>query len=131
MKNILKVVAALTFTSSVIAGSDDRDSALIKSLDTPIMLAPIMVESSAVNQKSSVNKDLNGLKLKVGGKAVSVSAHIACQDKIGLSESNIAIFKVAKSGDYLYNTGPLDLLGTNISTNRWDSYFDCVDEYGV
>jgi hypothetical protein len=69
-------------------------------------------------------------KLSVGGKTVSVRAHIACQDKIGLSESNIAIFKKAKSGGYLYNTGPVESFGTVFSPKRWDAYLACVDAHG-
>ncbi|SMN14211.1 hypothetical protein CRYPD_373 [uncultured Candidatus Thioglobus sp.] len=70
------------------------------------------------------------LKLTVGNKVVSIRAHIACQDKLGLSDSNIAIFKAAKVDGYLYNTGPIDSFGTLFSPKRWDSYLACVDAHG-
>ncbi len=114
MKNILILVGALVLSVSVIAGGDERDRGPVESLDA---MAPT-TEKSAGNQEP---------KLTVGGKAVSVRAHIACQGKIGLSESNIAIFKKAQSGGYLYNTGPIESLGTVFSPKRWDAYLDCVE----
>ena len=120
MKNILMSIGVLALSASVIAGGDDRDRGPVESLDT---MAP-------TTEQSVGNQEPETMKLTVGGKAVSVRAHIACQDKIGLSESNIAIFRKAQSGGYLYNTGPIESLGTIFSPKRWDTYFDCVDAHG-
>ncbi|SMM99909.1 hypothetical protein SPONL_977 [uncultured Candidatus Thioglobus sp.] len=120
IKSTLSFVAAFTLAASVMAGGDDRDTGPVESLDS---LAP--------NAERSVGNQAPGkLKLTVGGKLVSINAHIACQSNLGLSESNISIFRKAQAGDYLYNTGPIDSVGTVFSPERWDNYFACVDANG-
>lgn len=119
-KNILTLITALTLTTGVIAGGDDRDTAPVESLET---MAPDS-EASVGNQPAET------LKLTVGGKAVSVVAHIVCQDKLGLKESNIAIFRRAQTTGNLYNTGPIENSGTGFSPERWDTYFECVAKNG-
>ncbi|SMN10804.1 hypothetical protein SPBRAN_979 [uncultured Candidatus Thioglobus sp.] len=120
IKNTLSFVTAFTLAASVMAGGDDRDAGPVESLEA---LAP-NVEKSAGNQAPEE------LKLTVGGKTVSINAHIACQSKLGLSESNISVFRKAQAGGYLYNTGPIDSLGTVFSPARWDDYFSCIDANG-
>lgn len=124
MKIILISIGVLALSISVIAGGDDRDRGPVELLDA--MVPDVMALSTG---KSIGNQELKTMKLTVGSKAVSVRAHIACQAKVGLSESNIAIFRKVKSSGYLYNTGPIESLGTIFSPKRWDAYFDCVDRH--
>ncbi len=121
MKKLLMSIGVLALSASVIAGGDDRDRGPVESLDA------IASPTQTTGNQATSNQEQ---KLSVGGKTVSVRAHIACQDKIGLSESNIAIFKKAKSGGYLYNTGPVESFGTVFSPKRWDAYLACVDAHG-
>jgi hypothetical protein len=125
MKKLLSIAAVFTLATSVMAGGDDRDTGPVESLDA-VMAAP-STDSAVGNQ---MGQSPETLKLSVGGKSVSIVAHIACQSKLGLSESNIAIFKQAQTGGYLYNTGPINTLGTEFSPKRWDEYFTCVDAHG-
>ena len=120
VKNIVTFSAIMTLTMGVIAGGDDRDVAPTESL-----------EAMAPSSKTSVgNQPAKTLKLTVAGKAVSVAAHIACQGKIGLKESNIAIFRRAQAAGNLYNTGPIENKGTGFSPKRWDTYLECVTKNG-
>ena len=129
-------IGVLALSASVIAGGDDRDRGPVESLDaiaSPTQTTGNKATSNkATSNKATSNKATGNQeqKLSVGGKTVSVRAHIACQDKIGLSESNISIFRKAKSGGYLYNTGPVESFGTVFSPKRWDAYLACVDAHG-
>ncbi|VVH66463.1 hypothetical protein BSPLISOX_619 [uncultured Gammaproteobacteria bacterium] len=136
MKKLLMSIGVLALSASVIAGGDDRDRGPVESLDaiaSPTQTTGNKATSNkATSNKATSNKATGNQeqKLSVGGKTVSVRAHIACQDKIGLSESNISIFRKAKSGGYLYNTGPVESFGTVFSPKRWDAYLACVDAHG-
>lgn len=132
IKNILNLVTALTLSAGVIAGGDDRDTGPVESLEVmmPSVEHAVGNHSPSVKSYQAPAPAPKTMKLTVGGKAVSVRAHVACQDKLGLSDSNIAIFKAAKVGGYLYNTGPIESLGTLFSPKRWDSYFTCIDAHG-
>jgi len=46
-----------------------------------------------------------------------------------LSDDNIARFMDALAGDSVYNTGPIDAMGTLFSPNRWADYYTCVEEF--
>lgn len=118
MKNILISMGVLILSASVIAGGDDRDQGPVESLDA----------MKPVTEQSIGSQAPEEMKLTVNGHSVAVDTHITCQGKIGLSESNAAIFKRAQFAGYLYNTGPLDSFGsTEFSPTRWDDYFDCVN----
>ncbi|RUA04166.1 MAG: hypothetical protein DSY43_06995 [Gammaproteobacteria bacterium] len=134
MKNTVTFAAIMTLTMGVIAGGDDRDTGPIESLETMAPSSEVMVPSSEVMAPSSEtsvgNQPAETLKLSVGGKSVSVAAHIICQEKIGLKESNIAIFRRAQEAGNLYNTGPIESNGTEFSPKRWDAYFECVAKNG-
>lgn len=125
MKKRLTFIVAMTLAISVIAGGDDRDTAPVESLES------LTSEVVAPNSETFVgNQDPKTLKLTIAGKPVSIVAHIACQDKLGLKESNIAIFKRAQTDGSLYNTGPIESFGTEFSPERWDDYFACVVKNG-
>jgi predicted enzyme involved in methoxymalonyl-ACP biosynthesis len=62
----------------------------------------------------------------ISGEIVTVAIHDFCKVNLGLSDSNIALFKKALEGGYLGNVGPQVTNGTEFSSNRWDDYIDCV-----
>ncbi|SFV77933.1 hypothetical protein MNB_SUP05-10-11 [hydrothermal vent metagenome] len=120
MKNTLSFVAAFTLATSVMAGGDDRDLGPVESLDE---MAP------TVDQMVIGNQDPQELILGTtpAGIPVTEVAHIACKDRLGLSDDNIARFLDALAGGSVYNTGPLDAMGTVFSPNRWADYYTCVE----
>ena len=62
----------------------------------------------------------------ISGEIVTVAIHDFCKVNLGLSDSNIELFKKALEGGYLGNVGPQVTNGTEFSSNRWDDYIDCV-----
>jgi len=64
------------------------------------------------------------------GSVITTAAHDKCKATLDLSEYNVEIFKEALMGDYLYNIGPVDTLGTSFADGRWAGYFSCVESYG-
>ena len=62
----------------------------------------------------------------ISGEIVTVAIHDFCKINLGLSDSNIELFKKALEGDYLGNVGPMVTNGTEFSSNRWDDYIECV-----
>jgi hypothetical protein len=62
----------------------------------------------------------------ISGEIVTEAIHDYCKVNLGLSESNIELFKKALAGDYLGNVGPQVTNGTEFTANRWQKYIDCV-----
>ena len=62
----------------------------------------------------------------ISGEIVTEAIHDFCKVNLGLSESNIELFKKALSGGYLGNVGPQVTYGTEFTANRWQKYIDCV-----
>ena len=122
IKNTLSFVAAFALATSVMAGGDDRDMGPVESFDE---IAPIADQTVVGNQ------DPQELILGTtpAGIPVTKVAHIACKDKLGLSDDNIARFMDALAGGSVYNTGPIDAMGTLFSPNRWVDYYTCVEEF--
>jgi len=122
IKNTLSFVAAFALATSVMAGGDDRDMGPVESFDE---IAPIADQTVVGNQ------DPQELILGTtpAGIPVTKVAHIACKDKLGLSDDNIARFMDALAGGSVYNTGPIDAMGTLFSPNRWADYYTCVEEF--
>ena len=122
IKNTLSFVAAFALATSVMAGGDDRDMGPVESFDE---IAPI------ADQMVVGNQDPQELILGTtpAGIPVTKVAHIACKDKLGLSDDNIARFMDALAGGSVYNTGPIDAMGTVFSPNRWADYYTCVEEF--
>jgi hypothetical protein len=79
-------IGVLALSASVIAGGDDRDRGPVESLDaiaSPTQTTGNKATSNkATSNKATSNKATSNQeqKLSVGGKTVSVRAHIACQD---------------------------------------------------
>ena len=62
----------------------------------------------------------------ISGEIVTEAIHDFCKVNLGLSESNIELFKKALAGGYLGNVGPQSFYGTEFTANRWQKYIDCV-----
>ena len=62
----------------------------------------------------------------ISGEIVTEAIHDFCKVNLGLSESNIELFKKALVGGYLGNVGPQTNYGTEFTANRWQKYIDCV-----
>ena len=62
----------------------------------------------------------------ISGEIVTEAIHDYCKVNLGLSESNIELFKKALTGDYLGNVGPQIEYGTEFTVSRWQKYIDCV-----
>ncbi|MDC0492641.1 hypothetical protein OAN85_05090, partial [Candidatus Pseudothioglobus singularis] len=62
----------------------------------------------------------------ISGEIVTEAIHDFCKVNLGLSESNIELFKKALVGRYLGNVGPQVEYGTEFTANRWQKYIDCV-----
>ncbi len=60
---------------------------------------------------------------------VTEAAHEACKYELGLSDSNIALFKASLADGTLFNVGPQLSTGTEFTANRWDAYATCVSNY--
>jgi len=62
------------------------------------------------------------------GQEITITGetHNLCKSTLGLSETNIQLFKKALSGQYLYSTGPQGENGTEFSSTRWDNYISCI-----
>ena len=122
IKNTLSFVAAFTLATSVMAGGDDRDMGPVESFDE---MAPVADQTVVGNQ------DPQELVLGTtpSGAIVTKAAHVACKDRLGLSDDNIARFVDALSSNSVYNTGPIDAMGTLFSPNRWADYYTCVEEF--
>ena len=126
MKNTLSFVAAFALATSVMAGGDDRDVGPVESFDEIAPIAEPIADQTVVG-----NQDPQELVLGTTptGIAVTKAAHVACKDRLGLSDDNIARFMDALAGDSVYNTGPIDAMGTLFSPNRWADYYTCVEEF--
>ncbi|SFV84030.1 hypothetical protein MNB_SUP05-7-1337 [hydrothermal vent metagenome] len=126
MKNTLSFVAAFALATSVMAGGDDRDVGPVESFDEIAPIAEPIADQTVVG-----NQDPQELVLGTTptGIAVTKAAHVACKDRLGLSDDNIARFMDALAGGSVYNTGPIDAMGTLFSPNRWADYYTCVEEF--
>ena len=126
IKNTLSFVAAFALATSVMAGGDDRDMGPVESFDEIAPIAEPVADQTVVG-----NQDPQELILGTTPAGISVTkvAHIACKDKLGLYDDNIARFMDALAGGSVYNTGPIDAMGTLFSPNRWANYYTCVEEF--
>ena len=131
MKNILSIMAVFALTTNVMAGGDDRDMGPVESFDS---LAPVAEQIVVGDQNANTMTLTNPADAVIGtttsGSVITTAVHDKCKATLDLSEYNIEIFKEALMGDYLYNIGPIDTLGTSFSDGRWAGYFSCVESYG-
>ena len=66
-------------------------------------------------------EESTGVEITITGEI-----HNLCKSTLGLSETNIQLFKKALSGQYLFSIGPQGENGTEFSSTRWDGYISCV-----
>ena len=66
-------------------------------------------------------EESTGVEITITGET-----HNLCKSTLGLSETNIQLFKKALSGKYLFSTGPQGENGTEFSSTRWDNYISCI-----
>ncbi len=131
MKITLSFVAAFTLTANVVAGGDDRDMGPVESFDSLAPVAEqIVVGDQNANTMTLTNPADEAIGTTTSGSVITTAAHDECKVTLDLSEYNVEIFKEALMGDYLYNIGPVDTLGTSFSDDRWANYFSCVESYG-
>ena len=129
MKNTLSFVAAFTLASSVMAGGDDRDLGPVESLDEMMPTADQVVVGNQDPQEMTLTDTSKVIGTTPAGVPVTKAAHIACKDRLNLSDDNISRFMSALAGGFVYNTGPVDAMGTLFSPNRWADYYTCVEEF--
>jgi ABC-type enterochelin transport system substrate-binding protein len=122
----LTFVAAITLATSIIAGGDDRDMGPVESFDS---MQPVTGKTVITEQAPDTMTLSKVIGKTPSGIAVTQRAHQACQDKLGLSDSNIAIFKAALAVGSEYNTGPIDAMGTLFSPERWEDYYNCIGRF--
>jgi hypothetical protein len=131
MKNILSIMAVFSLTTNVMAGGDDRDMGPVESFDS---LAPVAEQIVVGDQNANTMTLTSPADAVIGtttsGSVITTAAHDKCKVTLDLSEYNVEIFKEALMGDYLYNIGPVDTLGTSFADGRWAGYFSCVESYG-
>jgi len=131
MKSTLSFMAVFALTANVVAGGDDRDMGPVESFDS---LAPVAEQIVVGDQNANTMTLTNPADAVIGtttsGSVITTAAHDKCKVSLDLSEYNIEIFKEALMGDFLYNIGPVDTLGTSFSDGRWAGYFSCVESYG-
>ena len=149
MKNTLTFVATIALTTTLIAGGDDRDLGPVESLDAMYTCSEAgyhnkeeclkaggswgLGSMQPIAEKTVITEqtpDSMTLSKVIGqtptGFAVTEGAHQACEATLGLSADNISRFKDALAGGFLFNTGPIDAMGTLFSPERWADYFACV-----
>ncbi len=131
MKSTLNFVAVFALTTNVMAGGDDRDMGPVESFDS---LAPVAEQIVVGDQNANTMTLTDPADAAIGtttsGTVITTGAHEKCKVTLDLSEYNVDIFKEALMGDYLYNIGPIDTLGTSFADGRWANYFSCVESYG-
>jgi len=131
MKSTLSFVATFALITNVMAGGDDRDMGPVESFDS---LAPVAEQIVVGDQNANTMTLTDPANATIGtttsGTAITTAAHESCKVTLDLSEYNIELFKEALMGDYLYNIGPIDTLGTSFTDGRWANYFSCIESYG-
>lgn len=119
MKKTLTFVATMALTTTLIAGGDDRDLGPVEALDS---MQPI-AEKTVITEQTPLSRVIGQTPT---GFAVTEDAHQACQAILNLSTDNVVRFKDALVGEFLFNTGPTNEMGTSFSPKRWGGYFSCV-----
>jgi hypothetical protein len=131
MKNTLSFIVAFALMANVVAGGDDRDMGPVESFDSLVPVAEqIVVGNQNANTMTLTNPADATIGTTTSGTIITTAAHESCKASLDLSEYNIELFKEALMGDYLYNIGPIDTLGTSFANGRWADYFSCVESYG-
>ncbi|BBB24125.1 conserved hypothetical protein [Isorropodon fossajaponicum endosymbiont JTNG4] len=120
----LGLVITFALVGSVMAGGDDRDMGPVEPIfDKVVVKSEHNIDTMTLTDTSKV------IGQTATGAPVTIAAHEACKGRLNLSDANIERFKQALASGFLYNTGPLDEMGTLFSPKRWEDYFFCVENH--
>ncbi|WP_190600633.1 hypothetical protein [Candidatus Vesicomyidisocius sp. SY067_SCS001] len=125
ISKILSFAIIFILVGGVIAGGDGHNIGLIEPIFNKIVVnseynldtMPLIETSRVVGQQTVV--DSSGVLV----------VHEACKNRFNLPNDNIKRFEQALASGILYNTGPIDEIGTLFSPNRWEDYFICIENY--
>ncbi|WP_041191882.1 hypothetical protein [Candidatus Vesicomyidisocius calyptogenae] len=124
ISKILSFAIIFVLVGDVIAGGDDRDMGLIEPIFNKIVVkSEYNLDTMTLIETSSV------VEQTVADSSVILVVHEACKNKLNLLNVNIKRFEQALASDILYNTGPIDEMGTLFSPERWEDYFICVENH--
>ncbi|BBB22334.1 conserved hypothetical protein [Abyssogena phaseoliformis symbiont OG214] len=121
----LSLVITFALVGSVMAGGDDRDMGPVEPIFDKVVVKGehnIVTMTLTDTSKAVIGQTTTGIP-------VTIAAHEACKDRLDLSNINIERFKQAFASGFLYNTGPLDEMGTLFSPKRWEDYSTCVENH--
>ncbi|ABL02042.1 hypothetical protein Rmag_0260 [Candidatus Ruthia magnifica str. Cm (Calyptogena magnifica)] len=120
----LGLVVTFALVGSVMAGGDDLDMGPVEPIfDKVVVKSEHNIDTMILTDTSKV------IGQTITGAPVTIAAHEACKDRLNLFNTNIEKFKQALASGFLYNTGPLNEMGTLFSPKRWKDYFFCVENH--
>jgi len=110
---------------------DERVTKIMDDLITQLDVLGIVDDYKSTIMDELINEATEKLEDEkfigaISGEIVTVAIHDFCKVNLGLSDSNIELFKKALEGGYLGNVGPQVTNGTEFTSNRWNKYIDCV-----
>jgi len=105
--------------------ADDKAAAAASTSAYQAKLVSEAIEREIDEFEAQLMEDLleesTGIEITITGET-----HNLCRSTLGLSETNIQLFKKALSGKYLFSIGPQGENGTEFSSTRWDGYISCI-----
>lgn len=123
LNKTLSFVITCALVGSVMAGGDDRDMGPVEPIFDKVVVGEHNPDTMILTNTSKV------IGQTTTGASVTIAAHEACKDRLAPSDANIERFKQALASGFLYNTGPIDKMGTLFSPERWADYFICVENH--
>jgi len=105
--------------------AEDKAAAAASTASYQARLASEAIEREIDEFEAKLMEDL--LEESTGEEiTITGETHNLCKSTLGLSDTNIQLFKKALSGEYLFSTGPQGENGTEFSSTRWDNYISCI-----
>ncbi len=124
ISKILSFVVIYVLVGGVMAGGDNRNMEM--ELIEPIF-NKIVVKSEYNLDTIPLIETSRVVRETVSDSSVILVVHEACKNRLNLPNVNIKRFEQALASGILYNTGPIDEMGTLFSPERWEDYFTCVE----
>ncbi len=121
LNKTLSLVVVYALAGSIMAGGDDRDMGPVEPIFDKVVAGRHNPDTMTLTDTSKV------IGQTTTGVPVTMAAHKACKDRLNLSSANIERFKQVLASGFLYNTGPIDEMGTLFSPERWVDYFTCIE----
>ncbi|NYT52440.1 MAG: hypothetical protein H0A74_02560 [Candidatus Vesicomyosocius endoextente] len=125
ISKILSFAIIFVLVGGVTAGGDDSDIGLIE----PIFNKIVVKSEYNLDTMTLIETSRMTGQQTVADSSVILVVHEACRNKLNLPKVNIKRFEQALAGGILYNTGPIDEIGTLFSPKRWEDYFTCVGNH--